>query len=128
MMTSSQEMGIGGTSSVVTGDRPDEGKVQKHENRRLKLWGRTALFILFLFGLGLSVAFPFGIGFAVFIWIIALAGAVCGVGVISYKLLREMLGATATFGYAPNTAYMAGKKTKKRKAEEVSGDEKADNQ
>jgi hypothetical protein len=118
----------GGTMAAVSGNEHCEGDVQKQGNRRLKLWGRTALFILFLFGLGLSVAFPFGIGFAVFIWIIALAGSVCGVGVISYRLLREMLGTAATFGYAPNTAYMAGKKTKKRKREEVSEEEKDDNQ
>ena len=49
-------------------------------DRSLKLFGRTALFTLFLVGLTLSVVFPYGIGFAAFLGAIALVGAVGGVG------------------------------------------------
>lgn len=92
-------------------------------DRRLKLFGRTALFTLFLVGLTLSVVFPYGIGFAAFLGAIALVGAVGGVGIICYGLLKDILGRTATFGYTPNLSYMAGKKTRKKK-EEASTDEK----
>ena len=95
---------------------------QAEGDRSMKLFGRTALFTLFLVGLALSAAFPYGIGFAVFLWAIALIGAACGVGIICYGLLKDMLGRTATFGYAPNLSYMTGKKTKKKK-EDVSSDE-----
>lgn len=92
-------------------------------DRSLKLFGRTALFTLFLVGLTLSVVFPYGIGFAAFLGAIALVGAVGGVGVICYGLLKDILGRTATFGYTPNLSYMAGKKTRKKR-EEASTDEK----
>jgi len=112
-------MEVRGAMSSVKEDT-QSSNIQRQGKRHLKLWGRTALAALFVFGLILSVAFPFGIGFAVFIWIIALVGAICGVGAISYNLLKEMLGTTATFGYSPNAAYMAGKNTKKRKKDETS--------
>ncbi len=92
-------------------------------DRSLKLFGRTALFTLFLVGLTLSVVFPYGIGFAAFLGVIALVGAVGGVGIICYGLLKDILGRTATFGYTPNLSYMAGKKTRKKR-EEASTDEK----
>jgi len=93
-------------------------------DRSLKLFGRTALFTLFLVGLTLSVVFPYGIGFAAFVVAIALVGAVAGVGVICYGLLKDILGRTATFGYTPNMSYMAGKKTKKKRAESSDDDQK----
>ena len=98
-------------------------KQQMEGDRSLKLWGRTALFTVFLAGLALSVAFPYGIGFAVFLWAIALIGAVCGVGVICYGLLKDILGRTATFQYTPTLSYMTGKKTRKKKEDK----EKKDN-
>ncbi len=85
--------------------------------KRGLLSGRKSLVILFLFGLALSVVFPYGLGIAVLAWAIALVGALLGVGYASFILLKELLGKTATFGYAPTAAYLAGKKTKKtRKA------------
>lgn len=93
--------------------------------KNVKLWAKTALFTLFLIGLALSVAFPYGIGFVVFLWIIALAGAVCGVGIICYGLLKDILSRTATFQYTPTVSYMTGKKTKKKKKEEVTRDEES---
>lgn len=95
-------------------------------NTRIGLWGRTALFILFLFGLALSVVFPYGIGFAVFLWIIALTGAVLGVCLVCYGLLKDILGRTATFGYTPNMSYMNGKKTKKRRDEKTLEEKRKD--
>jgi hypothetical protein len=81
---------------------------------------RASLVILALFGVALSAVFPYGIGLAVVAWVIALLGALIGVGFATYTLLRELLGKTATFGYAPATAYMAGKKMKKKKTDESS--------
>jgi hypothetical protein len=40
--------------------------------------------------------------------------------------MKEMLGRTAVFGYAPTTAYMTGAKTKKKKAEGTSEEERKD--
>ena len=95
--------------------------------RSLKLFGRTALFTLFLVGLTLSVVFPYGIGFAAFLGAIALVGAICGVGVICYGLLKDILGRTATFGYTPNMSYMAGKKSKKKREDASTDENKKDN-
>jgi len=77
---------------------------------------------LFLLGLGLSMAFPYGVGFVAFIVLIALSGALYAAGFASVKIFKEMFGKTAAFGYAPTTAYMAGKKTKKS-AKEASSEE-----
>lgn len=86
---------------------------------------RVSVFILILFGVALSAVFPYGIGLAVVAWVIALIGALIGVGFATYTLLKELLGKTATFGYAPTAAYMAGKKTKKKKAEDPSEDKES---
>jgi hypothetical protein len=103
---------------------------QKHQvegDRRMKLWGKTALISFFLMWLTLSVVFPYGIGFAVFLWALALLGVVCGVGIICYGLLKDLLSGIATFGYKPTTAYMAGKKTKKKEEDESSDEQREDN-
>jgi len=105
MVTYNQQIETEGTTYAASG------------GKRGLLSGRKPLVILFLFGLALSVVFPYGLGIAVLAWVIALVGAVLGVGYASYILLKELLGKTATFGYAPTAAYLAGKKTKKaRKA------------
>jgi hypothetical protein len=75
--------------------------------------GKAGLFALFIFALALSVAFPYGMGVAVFIWGIALIGALAGAGFAFVTLLQELLGKSAAFGYAPTTAYLAGKKVKR---------------
>jgi hypothetical protein len=79
---------------------------------------------LFLLGLALSMAFPYGVGFVAFLCIIALTGAIYAAGFASIKIFKEMIGRTATFGYAPTTAYMTGKKTKKTRKDEASEEEK----
>ncbi|HTZ17361.1 MAG TPA: hypothetical protein VMB78_02875 [Dissulfurispiraceae bacterium] len=78
---------------------------------------------LFLLGLGLSMAFPYGVGFILFISLIALMGAIYAASFASIRIFREMLGRNATFGYAPTTAYMTGKKTKKAKKAASSDEE-----
>jgi hypothetical protein len=90
--------------------------MQLHKNRkRALLSGQKPLFILSFFALALSVMFPYGLGLAVFVWGVALAGAIIGTGFATYLLLKEFLGKTATFGYAPAAAYLAGKKIAKKK-------------
>jgi len=73
---------------------------------------------LFILGLALSMAFPYGVGFVMFICLIALMSAVYAASFATVRILREMLGKNATFGYAPTTAYMTGKKTKRAKKTE----------
>ncbi len=86
--------------------------------------GPTALSILTLLALGLSVAFPYGVGLAVFVWGIALVGALLGAGLACFTLVKHIFGRIATFGYAPTTAYMTGKKMKRRMREEPRDEEK----
>lgn len=83
---------------------------------------------LILLGLAMSMALPYGLGLAVFFCLLAITGALYAAGSASFKLLKEMLGRTATFGYAPTTSYMAGKKIKKTMKEESSDEEKKDSQ
>ncbi|MBI4685448.1 MAG: hypothetical protein HY755_09645 [Nitrospirae bacterium] len=130
MVTQSQQMQMTGegTTFATSGNEPQEERMQLFRNKVLRLSGLTALSILFLFGLVLSIIFPYGIGVAVFVWIIALLGALCGAGLACFNLVKDMLGKTATFGYAPTTAYMTGKKMKKRRREESSEEEKTDKQ
>lgn len=77
-----------------------------------------ALIPIVLIGLALSMAFPYGAGFLLFITLIALSAAFYAAGSATTRLLKEMLGKNASFGYSPTTAYMAGKKTKKRETDE----------
>jgi hypothetical protein len=67
---------------------------------------------LLLVGLALSTAFPYGMGFMLFISLVALGGACYVAGSASLRIMKEMLGRTAVFGYAPTTAYMTGTKKK----------------
>ncbi len=98
----------------------DRGGRLSARNRVSRLWTRTAFFVLFLFALALSVVFPYGLGIVIFVWLIALVGALCGAGLMCFTLVKNMLGRSATFGYAPTTAYMAGKKVRKRRKGEES--------
>ncbi len=79
-----------------------------------------------LIGIALSAAFPYGVGLVIFFCLIALGGALYYAGNSCYKLLKEMLGRGATFGYAPTTSYLAGKKTKKRAKGESSEEERGE--
>ncbi len=122
MVTHSQQMATGGP---VFASGVNELQGQPVRKKDL-LSGRPALFVLLFFGLALSVAFPYGMGFAVFVWGIALIGALVGTGFAFFTLLQELLGKSPTFGYAPTTAYMTGKKMKKKRNEESSDSEKKD--
>jgi hypothetical protein len=124
MVTHSQHMGSEGTAFTAGGNQVQGEGMQLR--KRGALSKRIPVVILILFGLALSAAFPYGLGLAVLVWAIALIGALFGVGFASYLLLKELLGKTATFGYAPTTAYMAGKKTKKSRKEESVDEDKKD--
>ena len=98
-----------------------QGMQRSRNKNQVLLSGPKSLFTILLFVLTLSVVFPYGIGVAVLVWGVALTGAIIGTGFASYLLLKEFLGKTATFGYAPAAAYLAGKKTSKRRNDETSG-------
>jgi hypothetical protein len=70
------------------------------------------------------MAFPYGVGFVAFIVLMAMSGALYAAGFASIKIFKEMFGKTAVFGYAPTTAYMAGKKTKKSANDAASKEDK----
>lgn len=92
----------------------EAGRGSETAKKRGLLSGQRPVVILFLFALASSVVFPYGVGIAVLAWIIALAGALVGVGFASYVLAKELFGRTATFGYAPTSAYLAGKKMNRK--------------
>jgi hypothetical protein len=79
---------------------------------------------ILLVGLALSMALPYGAGFLLFFVLLALAGAGYAAGSACVRIMKEMLGRTAVFGYSPTTAYMTGAKTKKKKADGSSDEEK----
>jgi|GEM_PF-1048002 len=113
MITNSQSLDKEGMAFVTSGEGFKEKT--KHTTRKKGLMtGRTALIVLGVFAFALSVAFPYGMGLVVFAGAIALIGALCAVGMACFSLLKDLFGNTATFGYAPTTAYMSGTKTKKR--------------
>ncbi len=110
------------TAQMETSTGNDLRTTKFQRNRKtVLLAGPKPLLILFLFVVALSVVFPYGVGVAVFVWGIALTGALIGAGFASYLLLKEFLGKTAIFGYAPTAAYLAGKKTSKPRNNETSG-------
>ena len=103
-----------------------QGEGMQPSRKKGLLSGRTAISMLILFGLLLAIAFPFGLGIVVIIWAIALIGAVAGAGIAFFMLLKELLGKTPAFGYTPTTAYMTGKKMKKKAKEGSSDEQKKD--
>ena len=121
MITHSQHMETDGTTISAGGKLQGEGMQLRKKGL---LSGPIPITILILFALALSVIFPYGLGIAVLAWVIALTGALFGVGFASYLLLKELLGKTGTFGYAPTAAYLAGKKMKKTRKAESSDEEK----
>jgi hypothetical protein len=90
------------------------------------LSGRTAIAMLILLGLALSIAFPYGLGVVVFVAVIVLAGALYAAGYACYSLVKDMLSKGVSFGYAPASAYMAGKKIKTRVKAGTTAEEKKD--
>jgi hypothetical protein len=111
MVTYSQQMEASG--AAFAGSNETRGGMRPAGKKSL-VSKRVPLMILGLFGVALSAAFPYGLGLAVVVWGIALIGALFGVGFATFALLKDMSGKTATFGYSPATAYMTGKKTKKK--------------
>jgi len=127
MITNSQSLDKEGMAFVTSGEGFKEKT--KHTTRKKGLMtGRTALIVLGVFGFVLSVAFPYGMGLVVFAGTIAMIGALCAVGIACFSLLRDLFGRTATFGYAPTTAYMSGTKTKKRKTKTSADEDKKEKQ
>src|SRR5271157_123275 len=114
MITHSQQLDKEGMAFFTSGDRLQEEEHMKTIKKNGLMSGRTALIILGIFGFALSVAFPYGMGLVVFAWAVALIGALCVAGIACFSLIRDLFGRTATFGYTPTTAYMPGKKMKKR--------------
>lgn len=90
------------------------------------LSGRTAIAMLILFGLALSIAFPYGLGVVVFVAVIVLTGALYAAGYACYKLVKDMISKGVSFGYVPASAYMTGKRIKKRMKAGTAAEEKKD--
>jgi amino acid transporter len=125
MTTSSQHMTT--DASTVS----ESSKLKNEEPQPQKkglLSGQKPIVILIIFALALSVAFPYGLGIAVLAWVIALTGALIGVGYASFLLLKDLFSRSGSFGYAPTAAYLAGKNTKKKKNETASAPDKKDAQ
>jgi len=121
MLTNSQQM------ATDAATLPESPKVQKEGMQPQKkglLSGQKPIVVLIFFALALSVVFPYGLGIAVLAWVIALTGALIGVGYASYLLLKELFSKSSSFGYAPTAAYLAGKKMKKKRAPDSSDDVK----
>jgi len=127
MLTHSQQFDDEGMSLVTRTDGFQKETNQSGGKKGL-MSGRTALIVLGVFGFVLSVAFPYGMGLVVFAGTIAMIGALCAVGIACFSLLRDLFGRTATFGYAPTTAYMSGTKTKKRKTKTSADEDKKEKQ
>jgi hypothetical protein len=91
-----------------------ESRNLQPEKKGLRL-GKKSAVALIIFALSLSVIFPYGLGIAVLAGIIALTGALAGVGYASYLLLKELFSKSGSFSYAPTAAYLAGKNSKKKR-------------
>ena len=107
MLTNSQQMAPDATHEL----QKDGTMPQK----KSLLSGQKPIVVLIFFALALSVVFPYGLGIAVLAWVIALTGALIGVGYASYLLLKELFSKSGSFSYAPTAAYLAGKNLKKKK-------------
>jgi hypothetical protein len=116
MMTNTENNAAEGTV-VGANANAVQGKGTPSVRKSGLLSGRTAIALLIFFGLALSVAFPYGLGLVAFVALIVLTGALYAAGFASYALVKDMLSKRASFGFAPASAYMTGKKTKKRVAQ-----------
>jgi hypothetical protein len=101
---------------MLTNTQQMETKGETRRNTGL-LSGRTAIALILFLGLALSIAFPYGLGLVAFVALIVITGALYAAGFACYSLVKDMLTKRATFGFAPASAYLTGKKTKKRVAE-----------
>ncbi len=112
MLTNSQQTATDATT-LPEGRKPQKDGTQPR--RKGLLSGQKPIVVLIFFALALSVVFPYGLGIAVLAWVIALTGALIGVGYASYLLLKELFSKSGSFSYAPTSAYLAGKNVKKKK-------------
>jgi hypothetical protein len=112
MITNNQQLETDARTFSV--NRNAEGAETQPQKKGL-LSGQKPIVILIFFALALSVVFPYGLGIAVLAWVIALSGALIGVGYASYLLLKELFSKSGSFSYAPTAAYLAGKKMKKKR-------------
>jgi hypothetical protein len=81
------------------------------------------LILPILLTLGLPMVIPFRIEFMIIALVVATILALYVAESVCSVLIKKILGKTATFGYAPTTSYLAGKKTKKIRKENFLGDE-----
>jgi hypothetical protein len=125
MTTHSQQMG---TEATTLAEKQNQEGVGTQPQKKGLLSGQKPIIILIMFALALSVVFPYGLGIAVLAWVIALTGALIGVGYASYLLVKELFSKTGSFSYAPTAAYLAGKKTKKKSNGTSSPEDKKDAQ
>jgi hypothetical protein len=112
MLTNSQQMT---TDATALSENNEMQKDVMQPRKKGFLSGQKPIVVLIFFALALSVAFPYGLGIAVLAWVIALAGALIGVGYASYLLLKELFSKSGSFSYTPTAAYLAGKNLKKKK-------------
>ena len=121
MLTNSQQMTTDATTLSESHELQKDGTQPRKKGL---LSGQKSIVVLIFFALALSVVFPYGLGIAVLAWVIALTGALIGVGYASYLLLKELFSKSGSFSYAPTAAYLAGKNLKKKKNTNPSDDEK----
>jgi hypothetical protein len=81
------------------------------------------LILPILLTLGLPMVIPFRTEFMIIALVVATILALYVAESVFSVLVKKILGKTATFGYAPTTSYLAGKKTKKIRKENFLGDE-----
>jgi hypothetical protein len=112
MLTNSQQMATDATTLSESRKLQKDGT---EPQKKSLLSGQKPIVVLIFFALALSVVFPYGLGIAVLAWVIALTGALIGVGYASYLLLKELFSKSGSFSYAPTAAYLAGKNLKKKK-------------
>jgi len=113
--------GAGTTGKIVL---EDNGFLPGTErNMYFKLPESYILILPILLALGLPMIIPVRTEFVVIALVVAtiLAFYVAGIGFS--VLIQKILGKTATFGYAPTTSYLAGKKMKKNRKESLSEEE-----
>ena len=108
------------------------GKIVLKDNGTLPGTGQDVYFKLpesyllilpILLTLGLPMVIPFRTEFMIIALVVATILALYAAESVCSVLIKKILGKTATFGYAPTTSYMAGKKTKKIRKENFLGDE-----
>jgi len=113
--------GAGTTGRIVL---EDNGFLPGTErNMYFKLPESYLLILPILLALGLPMIIPVRTEFVVIALVVATILAFYMAGIGFSALIQKILGKTATFGYEPTTAYLAGKKMKKTRKESLSEEE-----